>query len=68
MRAYIFISTSAGKALEIARDHFRRRRTGQYDVIAACDADDLQRLGRLIVTKVQALKGVLSTRTSLVIR
>jgi DNA-binding Lrp family transcriptional regulator len=75
MKAYIFINTSAGSAIAVA-DKVRSipgmisadAITGQYDVVATCDVDDLRSIGQLIVMQIQAQKGVLSTRTSLVIR
>lgn len=36
---------------------------GEYDLIAKIEASDLETLGQIIVSKVRALPGVLSTKT-----
>lgn len=72
MRAYVLINASPGLALELAR---RLRQvsaiknadaiTGQYDVIAICEAVDVNELGRLIVGEIQKVEGVFKTTTCL---
>ena len=72
MRAYVLINASPGLGLELAR---RLREvsaikdadaiTGQYDVIAICEAVDVNELGRLIVGEIQKVEGVFKTTTCL---
>jgi len=72
--AYIFIETTQGKARSIAREISRipgvetaHSVTGPYDVITYVQADSINVLGDFIVTKIQALPGVLRTLTNVVI-
>lgn len=72
--AYIFIETTQGKARSIARDIAQipgvktaHSVTGPYDVITYVQADSINVLGDFIVTKIQALPGVLRTLTNVVI-
>ncbi len=72
MRAYVLINAAPGRALELAR---RLREvpairdadaiTGEYDIVAVCEAPDLNNLGRLIVGEIQKLEGVFKTTTCL---
>jgi DNA-binding Lrp family transcriptional regulator len=74
VRAYILISASAGKAMDVA-SHLKGQRgviqadaiTGEYDVIAQVEADDIAGIGSLIVEKVQRLDGVFKTITCLAV-
>ncbi|MBV9101619.1 MAG: Lrp/AsnC ligand binding domain-containing protein [Candidatus Dormibacteraeota bacterium] len=74
VRAYVLVTATAGKALEvmntlkgqdgiIAADAI----TGEFDVIVQVQADDVGGIGRLIVDKVQAADGVFKTVTCLVV-
>ena len=74
VRAYVLVTTTAGKALEVmnalkgqdgitAADAI----TGEYDVIVQVQADDVAGIGRLIVDKVQAADGVFKTVTCLAV-
>jgi DNA-binding Lrp family transcriptional regulator len=74
VRAYVLVTATAGKALEvvealkgqdgvIAADAI----TGEYDVIVQVQADDVAGIGRLIVEKVQAADGVFKTVTCLAV-
>jgi len=74
VRAYVLVTATAGKALEVveslkgqdgvlAADAI----TGEYDVIVQVQADDVAGIGRLIVEKVQAADGVFKTVTCLAV-
>lgn len=72
--AYIFIETIQGKAKSIAHDislisgvKTAHTVTGPYDVIAFVEADSISVLGDFIVSKIQAIPGVLRTLTNVVI-
>jgi DNA-binding Lrp family transcriptional regulator len=72
--AYIFIETTQGKARGITREIIRipgvktaHSVTGPYDVVTLVEADSISVLGDFIVTKIQAIPGVLRTLTNVVI-
>lgn len=72
--AYIFIETIQGKSKLIARDIAQingvktaHTVTGPYDVIAFVEAESINILGDFIVSKIQAIPGVLRTLTNVVI-
>jgi DNA-binding Lrp family transcriptional regulator len=72
--AYVLIRTEVGQAVLVAaalRDVSGVSEvaavTGPYDVIARAEAPDLDELGRLVVSRVQALGGVTRTLTCPVI-
>ncbi len=72
--AYIFIETLQGKARSIAREiatipgvKTAHSVTGPYDVVTFVEADSINVLGDFIVTKIQAIPGVLRTLTNVVI-
>lgn len=74
MRAYVLITATAGKALEVVNALQGREGiisadaiTGEYDVIAQVRADDVAGIGRLIVEKVQSADGVFKTITCLAV-
>ena len=68
--AYILIQTEVGKAASVA-DQVRDVTgvvaaddvTGPYDVIARAEADDVNLLGQLVVSKVQMIDGITRTLT-----
>jgi len=73
--AYILIQTEVGKAAEVAAavngidgvvtaDDV----TGPYDVIARAEAEDVDQLGRMVVSKVQLIPGITRTLTCPVVR
>ncbi|MGH7721553.1 MAG: Lrp/AsnC ligand binding domain-containing protein [Candidatus Dormibacteria bacterium] len=72
VRAYVLITATAGKALEVV-ERIRSAPgvlradaiTGEYDVIAEVEAVDIAGIGRLVVEQVQAGNGVLKTITCL---
>jgi DNA-binding Lrp family transcriptional regulator len=75
VRAYVLISATAGKALEVAATLKQQPGvvqadaiTGEYDVIALVEAGDVAGIGRLIVERVQAAPGVYRTITCLVVQ
>ncbi len=68
--AYILIQTEVGKAAIVAaalRDlpgvSETASVTGPYDVIARAQARDIDELGKLVTSRVQALDGVTRTLT-----
>jgi DNA-binding Lrp family transcriptional regulator len=74
MKAYVMINTSPGRAIDIARNMRGQQGisaadpiTGEYDVIAVCEAPDVNAVGELIVEKIQKIEGVFKTVTCLVV-
>ena len=74
VQAYILIHTEVGKARDVAaamRDIPGMVRvdavSGPYDVVALAEAHTVDELGRLIVSKVQAVPGVERTVTCSVV-
>ena len=72
--AYILIQTEVGKAAIVAaalRDLPGISETasvaGPYDVIARAEARDIDELGKLVASRVQALDGVTRTLTCTVV-
>lgn len=72
VRAYVLITATAGKALEVVNSLHGQQGilqadaiTGEYDVIVHVEAEDVPGIGRLIVDKVQAADGVFKTITCL---
>jgi DNA-binding Lrp family transcriptional regulator len=68
--AYVLIQTEVGKAGPVARAiaeikgvHGVEAVAGPYDVIARAEARGIDDLGRLIVSKIQAVDGVTRTLT-----
>src|SRR5207245_6329338 len=75
MKAYVLITTSPGHALDVARGLGETEGilsadaiTGEFDVIAICQADDVDQVGRLIVDRIQKVEGVFKTVTCLAMR
>ena len=74
VRAYVLVTATAGKALEVVEALKGQDGvlgddaiTGEYDVIVQVQADDVAGIGRLIVEKVQAADGVFKTVTCLAV-
>jgi DNA-binding Lrp family transcriptional regulator len=72
--AYVFIECTAGTAKEVAKEASKiegvkraNATTGPYDVIVLVEARDMHILGEFIVTKLQALSGVLRTQTNVIV-
>jgi DNA-binding Lrp family transcriptional regulator len=75
LSAYVLILTEVGKVAHVAQalndlDGVESAEdiTGPYDVIAMIQAPGLDQLGRLVVSRVQAVDGVTRTLTCTVIR
>jgi len=75
VRAYVLISTSPGKAMDVAsqltgQDGIVQSDaiTGEYDVIAQVEAKDVAGVGALIVEKIQRIDGVFKTVTCLAVK
>ena len=74
MKAYVLINASPGRALDVA-EKIRTQPgvsaadpiTGEYDVIAVCEAQDVNGIGQVIVDKIQKVDGVFKTITCLVV-
>ena len=73
--AYILIQTEVGKAADVAEAVggipgviTAEDVTGPYDVIARAEADDVDQLGRMVVSKVQLINGITRTLTCPVVR
>ncbi len=74
VRAYVLISATPGKAIDVAgklrgQDGIASvdAITGEYDVIAQVQAADIAGIGALIVEKVQRQEGVFKTITCLAV-
>jgi len=68
--AYILIQTEVGKAASVASEVravdgvvSAEDVTGPYDVIAKAEADTVDDLGRMVVSKVQMIDGITRTLT-----
>jgi DNA-binding Lrp family transcriptional regulator len=75
VKAYVLINASPGRALEVAKKMQGQAGitaadaiTGEYDVIAVCEAADVNAIGQLIVDKIQKIDGVFKTVTCLAVR
>jgi DNA-binding Lrp family transcriptional regulator len=74
VRAYVLISATPGKAIDVAgrlrgQDGIAEvdAITGEYDVIAKVQAPDIAGIGALIVEKIQRQEGVFKTITCLAV-
>ena len=68
--AYILIQTEVGKAEQVARNvrsingvREAENVTGPYDVVVKVEAEDVDRLGRLVVSEIQMIQGITRTLT-----
>jgi DNA-binding Lrp family transcriptional regulator len=68
--AYILIQTEVGKAAQVAKDILditgvqqAQAVTGPYDVIVRAEAQNIDKLGQLVVARVQAVAGITRTLT-----
>jgi DNA-binding Lrp family transcriptional regulator len=73
--AYILVQTEVGKAVQVAEDIvaiegvlLAEDVTGPYDVIVRAAARNLDELGKLVVSRVQAVDGITRTLTCPVVR
>lgn len=70
VRAYVLIQTEVGKAVQVA-DEVRKIDgvlsaddvTGPYDVIVTAEADGVDGLGRMVVSRIQHVDGITRTLT-----
>lgn len=74
MRALVYIRTQAGKALDIAAKLRKVKgvtevyaTTGRFDVVALVEAEDVNKLGDVVVKGIQKVGGVLSTETAIIV-
>ena len=75
VRAYVLISTSPGRAMDVVSQMVGKAGivqsdaiTGEYDVIAQVEAQDVAGVGQLIVEKIQRIDGVFKTVTCLAVK
>ncbi len=75
IESYVLIQTEIGKPLQVAARMGRIPGvasavvvTGPYDVLVRLCADDLDSLGKMVLSEVQAVDGVLRTLTCPVVR
>jgi DNA-binding Lrp family transcriptional regulator len=75
MKAYVLINASPGHAIEVANKLQGQPGiaaadaiTGEYDVIAVCEAPDVNAIGALIVDRIQKVEGVFKTITCLAVK
>jgi DNA-binding Lrp family transcriptional regulator len=74
MQAIVYIRTDPGKALGIL-DAVKRiggvkvafATTGRFDIIARVEAADLKAIGDTVVGKIQAIAGVRSSETAMIV-
>lgn len=70
VKAYVLIQTEVGKAVDVA-DAARdiagvvsaEDVTGPYDVIVQTEADTMDELGKMVVSKIQLVDGITRTLT-----
>ena len=74
LSAYVLIETEVGKVARVAQAittldgvQLAEDLAGPYDVIARLEAPGLDELGRLVVSRIQALDGVTRTLTCTVL-
>ena len=72
--AYILIQTEVGKAAQVVKEIVEitgvqqaEDVTGPYDVIARSEADNVDDLGKMVVSKVQMIDGITRTLTCTVV-
>ncbi len=70
VRAYILIQTEVGKAGDVAHQIRELKGvmeaddvTGPYDVVARAEAETMDDLGRMVLSKVQMIGGITRTLT-----
>jgi len=74
MEALVFVRAAAGKSLNAAEAIKKIEgvkeayaTTGRFDVVARVEAADLRAVGETVVKKIQAVEGVRSTETSMIV-
>jgi DNA-binding Lrp family transcriptional regulator len=75
VRAYVLIQTEVGKAASVASKvaeipgvTMAEDVTGPYDVIVQAEADSVDDLGKMVVSRVQLIEGITRTLTCPVVR
>jgi len=75
VQAYILIQTEVGKAADVAKAIAELKGvtlaedvTGPYDVIVRAEGANVDELGQMVVSKVQAVPGITRTLTCPVVR
>lgn len=75
VQAFVLIQTDTGRAADVARSIRElpgvistEAVTGPYDVIVFAEADDVDALGQLVVTRIQPVEGIVRTLTCPVIK
>ena len=70
VRAYVLIQTEVGQTEQVAADVAEVEGTGSavpvagpYDVIAIVEAASIDALGKIVVSRIQGVKGVTRTLT-----
>jgi DNA-binding Lrp family transcriptional regulator len=70
VRAYVLIQTEVGQAARVAKEVAEvdgvgsaESVTGPYDVIALVEAASIDDLGRMVVSRIQGVKGITRTLT-----
>ena len=70
VQAYILVQTEVGKAAAVAAEIVEipgvvsaEDVTGPYDVIVRAEAEDVNKLGQLVVARVQGVGGITRTLT-----
>ena len=70
VQAYILIQTEVGKAAAVAREIAELKGvtqaedvTGPYDVIVRAEANSVDELGKMVVSRVQLIDGITRTLT-----
>jgi DNA-binding Lrp family transcriptional regulator len=75
VKAYLLIQTEVGKAADVV-EAIRSLDgvvsaddvTGPHDAIVVVEAEDIDQLGRMVVSKIQAVDGITRTLTCPVVR
>lgn len=72
--AYVFVCTEPGRAFrvlervkEIEGVKSANAVTGEFDLVVSAEAEDLSKLGELVVRRIQEVKGVVKTVTAVVV-
>ena len=75
VKAYVLIQTEVGQGGRVAREVAEIQGTGStvpvagpYDVIAIVEAASMDALGKMVVSRIQGVKGVTRTLTCTVVQ
>jgi DNA-binding Lrp family transcriptional regulator len=75
VQAYVLIQAETGRAASVGVELGKIAGaisadvvTGPYDVIARVEADTIDALGKLVVARIQAVKGITRTLTCPIVR